>query len=60
MKEELRNIAVDVYPLSVELSIDDFEYLIEAALAHEDQFFENLWVSLAKVKVRQDEQSAKG
>lgn len=58
--EDLRNIGVDVFPFYVELSHDDFEYIIEAALAHEDIFFERLWMSFADAKERQDEKAAKG
>lgn len=56
---EQRNIAVDVYPLTVELSVEDFLYLIEAALDHQDDFFISLGESLDEIRKRQDEESAK-
>ena len=58
--KEVRNIAVDVTPFFVEMTIEDFEYLIDAALAHEDTFFENLYYKLAECRKKQDEEAPKG
>ncbi len=54
---KLRDIAIDIYPLSVELSISDFEFLIEAALSHEDEFFIHLLDKLEEIKLKHDKQT---
>lgn len=55
-----RNITIYLSPFNVELSIDDFEYLVDAALAHQDQFFINLLVKFDEIKTLQEVDSAKG
>lgn len=56
MKEyELRNLLIDIYPASVEMPHDDFEYLIEAALNHNDDFFVVLLEKYDEVKEKQFE-----
>lgn len=57
--ESPRTIAIDVFPFTVELSTDDFKYIIEAALTHQDDFFENLWITFENTRKKLDEEAAK-
>ena len=59
-KDVARNITIYLSPFNVELTIDDFEYLIDAALAHQDQFFINLLVKFDEIKTLQEKDSANG
>lgn len=55
-----RHIQVYLSHFEVGLSIDDFEYLIDAALAHHDQFFIDLLVKFDEIKELQERDSANG
>ena len=52
--EELRNINIEVSNGKIELSIEDFEYIIDAALANADEFFIMLWDKLDEIKELND------
>lgn len=54
-----RNIQIDITPLCVEVSTFDFEYIIQAALAHEDEFFKKLFESFTNVTKEFDKEAAK-
>lgn len=60
-----RDVAIDIWRdegivHSVEIGIEDFEFLIEKALSHDDAFFGSIIEKLDEIKEREYEQAAKG
>ena len=60
MNKQYHNVTIYLTHFEVELSITDFEYLIDAALAHHDQFFIDLLVKFDEIKTLQEREGASG
>jgi len=50
----VHNIAIEVYPTTVEMSHEDLQLIIAAALLHDDEFFKLLIEKLDEAKDRHE------
>lgn len=59
MNPELINIEINITPVSVQLSIIDFQHLIEAALNYDTELFERISLELEEISERHDQSIAR-
>ncbi len=60
MIPELIDIEINITPVSVQLSIIDFQHLIEAALNYDTELFERISLELEEINDKYDETVARG